>query len=187
MREGGNRLSARSAPPHPPFADSTFSDLPPHWGEGQDKRPKTFPLEGGRWPAGPDEGASQKWFGAPSRRAPQNRVVPCRHGGRLIAAPTPTCGVVPWARLGSRAPRLRSPRHPERQRRIRFSRIFRGVRGREDGSFGPRPQKDGERGVVLRPVHPLSPAKPDSSPVQGERCGRAGSSRPTTMSTLTET
>ena len=36
-----------------------------------------------------------------------------------------------------------------------------------------------EEGAFFRPVHPLSPAAPDSSPVQGELCWRAGSSRPT--------
>ena len=40
------------------------------------------------------------------------------------------------------------PRHPERQRRIRFPVLFRNVWGREDGFFGLRPQND--RGESLR-------------------------------------
>ena len=54
---------------------------PPLWGEGfQAACFQTFPLTGGRWPEGPDEGALQVRFGASSRRAPHDRVVPCRHG-----------------------------------------------------------------------------------------------------------
>ena len=37
-----------------------------------------------------DEGAFRKWFGAPGSSRPTDNAVLCRHGGRLIAAPTKT-------------------------------------------------------------------------------------------------
>ena len=64
----------------------------PLWGEGfQAACFQTFPLTGGRWPEGPDEGALQVRFGASSRRAPHDRVVTCRpgHGAPLKNARCP--------------------------------------------------------------------------------------------------
>ena len=44
----------------------------------------TFPLPGGRWPEGPDEGALQAWFGAPGSSRPTNSVVYTSYSSQKI-------------------------------------------------------------------------------------------------------
>ena len=130
---------------------------------------KTFPLKGGRWLAGgqTDEGASRKWFGAPGRRAPQNKAVPHRYSGRMLSAPTPPLRRSTVGASGRPRPTPHSLCHPERQRRIRLSRPF------------AERQETGERILRLRirmtekegGILPCSPPQPGSAgqlPRQGE-------------------
>ena len=106
----------------PPLRGEGFAVLLPLW---------TFPLPGGRWPEGPDEGALQAWFGAPGRRAPQQErqfstrntnhaarfplirhlLRKCHHGSRkrsflltVHRTVRPPGEGLEGARLGSRAP-----------------------------------------------------------------------------------
>ena len=81
----GRRIEQKAkwnVPAHPhPLQCAHWSTFPLEGGRSREEgEPQTFPLPGGRWPEGPDEGALQVWFGASSRRAPHDRVVPCRHG-----------------------------------------------------------------------------------------------------------